>query len=182
MESIYYLEITRYLWQMIKYGQDSLIDYNFQYVSFMLKDINNLNYQIGSIMNVNRIKSIFVIALAILLPVNIAVAADRGVFNGKSISQHELTKWEKNKMTAEFKSKFSAVTSGNQQSLGSNPWKAKKAKKQLHNQKMLQLSDTWGQCREFSYKQRGQCYARGGDAYTCERYYDARVSHCNTKF
>lgn len=133
-------------------------------------------------MTVNRISAIFAIALAILIPFNMAIAADRGVFNGKSLSQHELTEWEKNKMTAEFKNKFSESSQAQHQKLGSNPWKAKKAKKKKHSKKILQLSNTWGHCREFSYKQRGQCYARGGDAYTCERYYDARVNLCDKKF
>jgi hypothetical protein len=130
----------------------------------------------------NRTTAICVIVLAFLLPFNTAIAADRGVFSGKSQTQHELTKWEKNKMNAEFKNKFSASKSGSYQKLGRNPWEAKKAKKQQHNQRMLQLSNSWGHCREFSYKQRGQCYARGGDAYTCERYYDARVEHCDANF
>ena len=130
----------------------------------------------------NRIAAICVIALAFLLPFNSAIAADRGVFSGKSQTQHELTKWEKNKMNAEFENKFNASKSGSHQKLGRNPWEAKKAKKQQHNQRMLQLSNSWGHCREFSYKQRGQCYARGGDAYTCERYYDARVEHCDANF
>lgn len=130
----------------------------------------------------SRITGICAIALAIILPIDVAVAADRGVFSGKSISQHNLTEWEKKKMAAEFKNKFSPSRPGEHTKLGSNPWKAKKAKKQQHNEKMLQLSNTWGHCREFSYKQRGQCYARGGDSYTCERYYDARVNHCDDKF
>ncbi len=130
----------------------------------------------------NHIKGICAIVLALLLPLNAVLAADRGVFKGKTISQHELTKWEKKKMVAEFKNKFSAASSGGYQKLGRNPWEAKKAKKAQHNQKMLQLSNTWGHCREFAYKQRGQCYARGGDAYTCERYYDARAQHCDSNY
>jgi len=130
----------------------------------------------------SSITKICVIALAIFLPLNTASAADPGVFDGKSMSQHGLTQWEKKKLAAEFKHKFDPSTSGGYQKLGRNPWEAKKAKKKLHNQKMLQLSNTWGSCREFAYKQRGQCYARGSDAYTCERYYDARVGHCNSKF
>ena len=129
----------------------------------------------------NYITGVCALALAIILPLNMAIAADRGTFNGKSQSQHELTDWEKNKMKAEFKSKFRVSASGHQK-MGSNPWEAKRAKKKQHNQKMLQLSNSWGHCREFAYKQRGQCYARGGDAYTCERYYDARVNHCDENF
>ncbi len=129
----------------------------------------------------SRILGVGALSLAILLTSNMAIAADRGIFKGKSQSQHELTDWEKNKMKAEFKNRFSAPAAGGQK-MGSNPWQAKRAKKQLHNQRMLQLSNTWGHCREFAYKQRGRCYARGGDAYTCERYYDARVGHCDKSF
>ena len=111
-----------------------------------------------------------------------ANAADKGVFKGKSQGQHELTNWEEDKMKAEFDSKFSGQASGAFQELNNNPWKAKKNKQKQHAQKMLQLSNTWSHCREYAYKQRGQCYARGGDSYTCERYYDARVSHCDQKF
>jgi Skp family chaperone for outer membrane proteins len=128
------------------------------------------------------ITTLCAIVLAVVLPFNSVFAADRGVFNGKSLFQHELTDWEKKKMEAEFRNKFSASKSGSYQKLARNPWEAKKAKKQQHNRKMLKLSNTWGNCREFAYKQRGQCYARGGDAYTCERYYDARSNHCDNKF
>jgi len=133
-------------------------------------------------MKLSRILGVLTITLAILLPVNMAVAADRGIFKGKSLGQHELTDWEKNKMKAEFKSRFNSSKSGAFQKLNNNPWEAKRSKQMQHNQKMLQLSNSWGHCREFAYKQRGQCYARGGDAYTCERYYDARVGHCDDNF
>jgi len=109
-------------------------------------------------------------------------AAGNGVFKGKSQSQHELTDWEQNKMNAEFDSQFSGQAGGSFQKLSNNPWEAKKNKQKQHSQKMLQLSNTWSHCREYAYKQRGQCYARGGDAYTCERYYDARVNQCDKKF
>ena len=108
--------------------------------------------------------------------------ANRGVFSGKAEGQHELTDWEKKKMDAEFKNKFSASNGGAFQKLNNNPWAAKKARQQKHESKMLEMSSTWGSCREYAYKQRGQCYARGGDAYTCERYYDARVDHCDEAF
>lgn len=111
-----------------------------------------------------------------------AQAADRSVFKGKSQSQHELTEWEQNKMQAEFDSKFSGQSAGAFQKLNNNPWEAKRNKEKQHNQRMLQLTNSWSACREYAYKQRGQCYARGGDAYTCERYYDARVSRCDDKF
>lgn len=130
----------------------------------------------------SRILQFFIIALAINLPVNTAVALESGVFSNKSMSQHGLNEWEQDKMAAEFTNKLNPSRPGSGTKMGSSPWEAKKAKKQQHNMKLLQLSNSWGNCREFSYKQRGQCYARGGDAYNCERYYDARVAHCNGSF
>jgi len=132
-------------------------------------------------MKLGQFLGVFAIVLAVAT-FSTAKAADRSVFKGKSQNQHELTNWEENKMKAEFDSKFSAQESGAFQKLNNNPWQAKKNKQKQHSQKMLQLSNTWSHCREYAYKQRGQCYARGGDAYTCERYYDARVSHCDDKF
>ena len=133
-------------------------------------------------MTFSRLLSVISFVSVLALPLNMVSAAERGIFKGKSQQQHELTKWEKNKMQAEFKNKFSSSASGAFQKLNNNPWEAKRAKQKQHSQKMLQLSNSWGACREFAYKQRGQCYARGGDAYTCERYYDARSSHCDSNF
>ena len=132
-------------------------------------------------MKTNQIVTLL-IALFVTLAAMSSAQANRGVFNGKSESQHELTNWEKKKMDAEFKAKFSASTGGAFQKLNNNPWAAKKARQQQHQNKLMEMSSTWGSCREYAYKQRGQCYARGGDAYTCERYYDARVKHCDGEF
>ena len=132
-------------------------------------------------MKLSHISGVFALALTVTLSINTAQAAN-GVFKGKSQGQHDLTDWEENKMKAEFDSKFNSQESVSFQKLTNNPWEAKKNKQKQHRQKMLQLSNTWSQCREYAYKQRGQCYARGGDAYTCERYYDARVNHCDDKF
>ena len=132
-------------------------------------------------MKLGQFLGVFAIVLTVAT-FSTAKAADRSVFKGKKQGQHELTDWEENKMKAEFESKFSAQKSGAFQKLNNNPWEAKRNKQKQHSQKMLQLSNTWSHCREYAYKQRGQCYARGGDAYTCERYYDARVSHCDDKF
>jgi len=132
-------------------------------------------------MKLSHISAVLALSLTIIVSFSTAQAAN-GTFKGKSQSQHNLTDWEKNKMKAEFDSKFTGHASGSFQKLTNNPWEAKKNKMKQHSQKMLQLSNTWSQCREYAYKQRGQCYARGGDAYTCERYYDARVNHCDDKF
>lgn len=133
-------------------------------------------------MKLSRLMSLASMMLMFALTSQPAAADDRGIFKGKTQKQHELTEWEENKMKAEFKSRFSSTSPGAFQKLNNNPWEAKREKQENHNRKMLELSNTWGACREFAYKQRGQCYARGGDAYTCERYYDARVEHCDSNF
>ena len=132
-------------------------------------------------MNLTRIFSGFALVCVMTAQSSVVLAAD-DVFAGKAIQQHELTDWEVKKMDAEFTSQFGAAEGSEFQKLNNNPWAGKKERQDQHAAKMLQLSDSWGSCREYSYKQRGQCYARGGDAYTCERYYDARVRHCDEKF
>ncbi|VAW69764.1 hypothetical protein MNBD_GAMMA09-2319 [hydrothermal vent metagenome] len=119
--------------------------------------------------------------LLLFLSLSTAYAADRGVFKNKSHKQHTLTKWEAKKIKTEFKNRFNS-TGATGQKLNANPWEAKRARQHKKSQQALRLSNTWGGCREYAYKQRGQCYAGGGDAYTCERYYDARVGHCNVTF
>lgn len=132
-------------------------------------------------MKLIRLLTAFTLA-CVLSAQSFAVLAADEVFGSKTIQQHELTDWEKKKMDAEFTSQFGAADDSAFQKLNSNPWAGKKERQDQHAAKMLQLSDTWGSCREYAYKQRGQCYGRGGDAYTCERYYDARVQVCNEKF
>lgn len=132
-------------------------------------------------MNLNRMFSGFALVCVMSASSSVALAAD-DVFGGKALQQHELTDWEKKKMDAEFTSQFGAADDSAFQKLNNNPWAGKKERQDQHAAKVMQLSDSWGSCREYSYKQRGQCYARGGDAYTCERYYDARVRHCDEKF
>lgn len=132
-------------------------------------------------MNLSRILSGLALVCVISVQSSIVLAAD-DVFGSKSLQQHELTEWEKKKMDAEFTSQFGAADDSAFQKLNSNPWAGKKQRQDQHAAKVMQLSDSWGSCREYSYKQRGQCYARGGDAYTCERYYDARVRLCDDKF
>ena len=123
----------------------------------------------------------FVLAAALTFQVTAAVSAERSVFKSKKSSQHELTRWEKKKMDAEFKSIFSGADSAAFQKLNNNPWSAKNAQRPRREANRALVS-SWGSCRDYAYKQRGQCYAGGGDAYTCERYYDARVDRCNDRF
>ena len=124
----------------------------------------------------------FIISILMVFVSVSSAQAERGVFIGKSESQHELTAREKKKMAAEFNNKFSAAKSGAFQKLNNNPWAAKKARERQHQNRMLKMSTSWGSCREYAYKQRGKCYSRGGDAYTCERYYDARAKLCDSRF
>lgn len=110
------------------------------------------------------------------------VAEDRGVFKSKSEAQHELTNREEKRLNGEFKAKFSQSKKTAYKSVNKNPWAAKKERNKHQADKALSMTHSWGSCREYSYKKRGQCYSKGKDAYTCERFYDARVRHCNDKF
>jgi len=120
------------------------------------------------------------VATALIFQITAAVSAERSVFKSKKLSQHELTRWEKKKMDVEFKSIFSGENSAAFQKLNNNPWGAKRAQQPRRDAKKALVN--WGGCRDYAYKQRGRCYAGGGDAYTCERYYDARVNRCNERF
>ncbi len=129
-----------------------------------------------------HISKVLPLVLLLALPLSMATASDRGVFKNKSEKQHELTNREDKKLAAEFKAQFSGAKPGAFQKMNKNPWQAKKLRQQHRADRVLKMADTWGSCREYAYKQRGQCYARGSDAYTCERYYDARVKRCNNQF
>ena len=124
----------------------------------------------------------YILSAFLLVSVSVAQAADRGVFRGKAETQHDLSDLEQRKLAAEFDSKFGAAEAGAFQKLNNNPWANKKERQQQHANKLLQLSNSWGSCREYAYKQRNMCYAQGGDAYTCERYYDARAKRCDESF
>lgn len=124
--------------------------------------------------------NVFILFISVLVMSTFANAVDRNIFAGKSSKQHQLTEWEQKKMVAEFNSKFNMRKSATTKKLNSNPWKEKDKSRAENNSQ--QLTNNWGSCREYAYSQRRQCYSRGGDAYTCERYYDARVAVCNNKF
>lgn len=124
--------------------------------------------------------NVFILFISVLVMSTFANAVDRNIFAGKSSKQHQLTEWEQKKMVAEFNSKFNMRKSATTKKLNSNPWKEKNKSRAENNSQ--QLTNNWGSCREYAYSQRRQCYSRGGDAYTCERYYDARVAVCNNKF
>ena len=133
-------------------------------------------------MMLNRIAKYILPALLLALSSSMAFAGDRGVFKNKKEQQHELTDREENRMEAEFKAKFSTAKPRAFKKMSNNPWEAKKMRNKSPVDKVIKPTDTWGSCREYIYKKRGQCYAKGNDAYTCERYYDARVRHCDDMF
>ena len=101
---------------------------------------------------VNHIAKIILPALLLALSTSVAFAGDRGVFNNKKELQHELTDREESRMSAEFKAKFRGAKSGAFQKMNNNPWEAKKKRNQHQADKALQLSDSWGSCREYAYK------------------------------
>ena len=129
----------------------------------------------------SRISKLILSVLLLSLSTSV-VFADKGVFKNKKEEQHELTDREEGRIKAEFKAKFRATKAGAFQKMNNNPWAAKNERNQRQAGKALKLSETWGSCREYAYKKRGQCYAKGNNAYTCERYYDARAKHCDDKF
>ena len=95
-----------------------------------------------------RIIKIILPALLLALSASVSFAGDRGVFKNKKEQQHELTDREENRMSAEFKVKFSAAKSGSFQKMSNNPWEAKKKRNQHQADKALKLSNSWGSCRE----------------------------------
>ena len=132
------------------------------------------------VMKMSRITALVSALLVVALSIP-STFASPNVFAGKSENQHQLSDWEQKKLYAEFENRFSAASSGAFQKLNNNPWAARKAR-DAHQEELVKASNSWGSCREYAYAQRGKCYSRGGDAYTCERYYDARVKHCDARF
>ena len=130
----------------------------------------------------NRVSKLILSVLLIALTSSLAFAGDRGIFKDKKEEQHELSDKEERRLVAEFKAKFSSAKAGAFQKMNSNPWAAKKNRDQAPAYKDMKLSDSWGSCREYAYKQRGQCYVKGSDAYRCERLYDGRVKLCDDKY
>lgn len=117
----------------------------------------------------------FMALLAVLmLGVSGAVFAE-GVFLGRSMAAHVLTDAEKAQMDSEFTRQF-GNPSADSAVKSNNPWEAKK--KQTQTQKKA----TWGDCRDYALQQRSQCYKEGRDAYSCERFYEARSLKCDKTY
>lgn len=98
-----------------------------------------------------------------------------GVFLGRSMTGHALSDAENAQLDSEFSRQF-----GNQSAdsviKSNNPWDAKK--KQVQAQKQT----TWGDCRDYALQQRNQCYKEGREAYSCERFYEARSVRCDKNY
>jgi len=103
-----------------------------------------------------------------------AVLAE-GVFLGRSMAAHALTDAESSQMDSEFARQF-GNQSADSPAKSNNPWEAKK--KQTQTQKKT----SWSDCRDYALQQRNQCYKEGRDAYSCERFYEARSIKCDKNF
>jgi hypothetical protein len=120
-------------------------------------------------------KSIVLLA-ACLLGISSAVVAD-GVFLGRSMAAHALTDAENAQIDMELTRQF-GNPSADSLVKSNNPWDAKK--KQTQNQ--AQKKASWGDCRDYALQQRNLCYKEGRDAYSCERFYEARSLRCDKKY
>lgn len=114
---------------------------------------------------------------ACLLGVSGAVLAD-GVFLGRSMTAHALTDAENAQIDAELTRQFGHATVESAVK-SNNPWEAKKKQAQ---QVQGQKKASWGDCRDYALQQRNLCYKEGRDAYSCERYYEARSTRCDKKY
>ena len=113
---------------------------------------------------------------ACLLGISGAVLAD-GVFLGRSMEAHVLTDAENAQLDTELVRQFGNQTAETGVKTN-NPWEAKKKQTQSQTQKKA----SWGDCRDYALQQRNLCYKEGRDAYSCERYYEARSLRCNKKY
>lgn len=113
---------------------------------------------------------------ACLMGMSGVVLAD-GVFLGRSMEAHALTDAENAQIDTELARQFGSQASETVVK-SNNPWEAKK--KQAQSQ--VQKKSSWGDCRDYALQQRNLCYKEGRDAYSCERYYEARSTRCDKKY
>ena len=112
-----------------------------------------------------------------LLGISGAVLAD-GVFLGRSMAAHTLTDAETAQIDMELTRQFGNPSADNSSIKSNNPWDAKKKQTQTQAQKKA----SWGDCRDYALQQRNLCYKEGRDAYSCERFYEARSLRCDKKY
>ena len=114
---------------------------------------------------------------ACLLGISGAVLAD-GVFLGRSMAAHNLTDTENAQIDMELTRQFGNPSADNSSVKTNNPWEAKKKQ----NQTQAQKKASWGDCRDYALQQRNLCYKEGRDAYSCERFYEARSMRCDKRY
>ena len=125
-----------------------------------------------------KLTRIFLLLIASLLSFGASVATAADTAN----RTQQLSDWEKRKIAEEFNRFFSSTDNGAFQKLNKNPWASKRARQQQQAQKVLKISASLGSCKEYTLKQRRQCYAQGNGKAMCERYYRARMDHCSEYF
>ncbi|MCW8933571.1 MAG: hypothetical protein OQK98_02495 [Gammaproteobacteria bacterium] len=104
------------------------------------------------------------------------------LFLSFSINAAELSDFEKQQIANEFNNYFKSTDSGSMQTLNKNPWAGKRARQNERTKKILQVSATLGNCKQYSLKQRRQCFVNGNNPASCELSYKARLDHCNRNF
>ena len=132
-------------------------------------------------MKIIRLVSTGLLAFWLTFQLTAAHAVEPNIFKNRLKKQHVLNQNEESAIHAEFRNKFTQEDY-KKQDLNKNPWDTKKAELKQASNETDKLAYTWGNCREHAYTQRNQCYAKGNNMYTCERYYDARVRICDTHF
>ena len=125
-----------------------------------------------------KLTRISLLIIASLLTFNISVATAADTAN----KMQQLTEWEKKKIAEEFNRFFKSTDNGAFQKLNKNPWASKRARQQQQAQKVLKISASLGSCKQYTVKQRRQCYAQGNGKAMCERYFKARMDHCSEYF
>jgi len=99
-----------------------------------------------------------------------------------SLNAAELSNFEKQKIANEFNDYFKSTDSGSMQTLNKNPWAGKRARQNERTKKILQVSATMDNCKQYSLKQRRQCFVSGNNPASCELSYKARLDHCHNNF
>jgi len=124
-------------------------------------------------MSYSKVSALIVLAIWLAS----VTAHAEGVFLKKKRASHELSKAEQRKINIEFLQKFGSNNPAAPSKI-SNPWKAKKERKQT--EKVSTVS--WAGCRDYALQQRNRCYKEGRKAYHCERYYEARSKKCDENY
>ena len=93
-----------------------------------------------------------------------------------------LTYDQQQKIANEFNNYFKSTDSGSMQTLNKNPWAGKRARQSQRTNKILQVSASLNNCKQYSQKQRRQCLVKSNNQSSCELFYKARIDHCSKYF